>query len=572
MTAADSTTRFAAPSYAVVIPSVGRPSLQRLLDTLAAQFAGAAEAPSAPAAVVVVDDRRGDVEALTPSFAVRAADGTDVPLTVVRGHGRGPAAARNRGWRVAARTGVAWIAFLDDDVELPAGWAEGLAADLAACGPADAATQGRIHVPLPADRRPTDWERNTAALMDADWATADMAYRVSALTQVAGFDERFPRAFREDADLALRVRDAGWTLRRGERTILHPVRPADAWVSHRVQAGNADDALMRRLHGPQWRDRADAPAGGFRWHLATVAAAAIGVLGAAVALDGLAGGAIARTVPAPDPTAGRALARRAGLVTLAAGALAWAGLTGRFLRLRMTPGPRPGDPGYRDELTRMALTSATIPAAAVAHHVRGILAHRRTGPWPRPVRAVLVDRDGTLVRDVPYNGDPERVELMPGAVEAVRRVRAAGLAVGLVSNQSGIGRGLLTRDQVDAVNARVAELVGGLDTVRVCPHAPEAGCACRKPRPGLVLAAAADLGVDPAECVVIGDIGADVEAAQAAGARGILVPTDVTLPAEVAAAPGVARDLLDAVTHALGAAPESGATQDAATRTARAGA
>ncbi|WP_188665950.1 HAD-IIIA family hydrolase [Tersicoccus solisilvae] len=540
-------TRSAAPAYAVVIPSVGRPSLQRLLDTLAAQD------ENTPTAVVVVDDRRGDVAALTPVFAPTASAGP-VPLTVVRGYGRGPAAARNRGWRVAARTGVTWIAFLDDDVELPAGWANGLAADLASCGPGDAATQGRIHVPLPADRRPTDWERNTAALMDADWATADMAYRVAALEQVGGFDERFPRAFREDADLALRVRDAGWTLRRGQRSIVHPVRPADAWVSHRVQAGNADDALMRRLHGPDWRARAEAPAGGFRRHVATVVAAATGVLGAAIALDGLVGGAIARSVPAADPTAGQAVVRRAGLAALAAGTLAWGGLTARFLRLRMGPGPRPGDPGYRDELTRMAVTSATIPVAAVAHHVRGVVAHRRTGPWPRPVRAVLVDRDGTLVRDVPYNGDPTKVEPMPGAVEAARRVRAAGLPVGLVSNQSGIGRGLLTRDQVDAVNARVAELVGGLDTVRVCPHAPEAGCACRKPRPGLILAAAADLSVDPAECVVIGDIGADVEAAQAAGARAVLVPTDVTLPTEIDAAPAVARDLLDAVTQALGAA------------------
>ncbi|OMH34845.1 HAD family hydrolase [Tersicoccus sp. Bi-70] len=572
-----------------MIPSVGRPTLQRLLDTLAAQFEGtassdgtAASRVTAPTAVVVVDDRRGDVPGLTPGFA--PADDLDVPLTVVRGYGRGPAAARNRGWRVAARTGADWIAFLDDDVELPAGWADGLAADLASCGPGDAATQGRIHVPLPADRRPTDWERNTAGLMVADWATADMAYRVLALAQVGGFDERFPRAFREDADLALRVRDAGWTLRHGQRSIIHPVRPADAWVSHRVQAGNADDALMRRLHGPQWRDRAEAPGGGFRWHVATVAAAATGVLGAAVALDGLAGGAIARSVPTADATAGRALVRRAGLATAAAGVLAWTGLTGRFLRLRMNPGPRPGEPGYRDELTRMALTSATIPAAAVAHHVRGIAAHRGTGPWPRPVRAVLFDRDGTLVRDVPYNGDPDRVELMPGAVEAVRRVRAAGLPIGLVSNQSGIGRGLLTREQVDAVNARVGELLGGddtapfttapFDTVRVCPHAPEDDCACRKPRPGLITAAAADLGVDPAECVMIGDIGADVEAAQAAGARGILVPTDVTLPAEVDAAPAVATDLLDAVTQALGSRVTLSGTAyaDAEPATVRAGA
>ncbi|OMH29354.1 HAD family hydrolase [Tersicoccus phoenicis] len=489
----------------------------------------------------------------------------------MRGHGRGPAAARNRGWRVAARTGVDWIAFLDDDVEMPDGWAEGLVADLAACGPGDAATQGRIHVPLPGDRRPTDWERNTAALMGADWATADMAYRVAALKQVGGFDERFPRAFREDADLALRVRDAGWALRRGERTIVHPVRPADAWVSHRVQAGNADDALMRRLHGRHWRDRAQAPAGGFRWHVATVAAAATGLLGAAVALDGLAGGLFARSaarVPTTSrvrsvdataagwtpakaavdaTTAARARVLRAGLVTTGAGALAWLGLTARFLRLRMAPGPRPGEPGHREELGRMAATSATIPVAAVVHRVRGVLRHRRTGAWPSRVEAVLFDRDGTLVVDVPYNGDPERVTLMPGAAEAVGRARAAGLKVGLVSNQSGIARGLVTARQVEAVNTRLAELVGSFDTVAVCPHGPDDDCACRKPRPGLVRAAAAALGVDPAVCVVIGDICADVEAAQRAGAASVLVPTEVTRSDEVAGAPAVERTLLDAV-------------------------
>jgi histidinol-phosphate phosphatase family protein len=153
---------------------------------------------------------------------------------------------------------------------------------------------------------------------------------------------------------------------------------------------------------------------------------------------------------------------------------------------------------------------------------------------------------------VPYNGDPARVELVPGAREAVDAVRAAGLRVGVVSNQSGIGRGLLTRQQVDAVNARVAELLGPFDTWQVCPHAPEDACACRKPRPGMVLAAAAELGVDPSECVLIGDIGADVEAAQAAGARSVLVPTPVTREQEVADAPAVAATLLDAVASVLG--------------------
>jgi histidinol-phosphate phosphatase family protein len=120
----------------------------------------------------------------------------------------------------------------------------------------------------------------------------------------------------------------------------------------------------------------------------------------------------------------------------------------------------------------------------------------------------------------------------------------------VVSNQSGIARGLVSPEQVAAVNARVEALLGPLGPWLVCPHGPDDGCACRKPRPGLVLAAAAALGVDPQRCAVVGDIGADVEAAQAAGARGVLVPTPATRHDEVRAAPeraatlGAAVDLL----------------------------
>ena len=160
---------------------------------------------------------------------------------------------------------------------------------------------------------------------------------------------------------------------------------------------------------------------------------------------------------------------------------------------------------------------------------------------------MLFDRDGTLVVDVPYNGDPDLVQPVPTAAAALRLLRAASVPTAVVSNQSGIARGLLTRAQVDAVNARLAELLGDLGPVLVCEHGPDDGCSCRKPRPGLVLQAAASLGVDPAECALVGDIGADVGAALAAGATPVLVPTPVTRPEEVAAAPVVAPDLLSAV-------------------------
>lgn len=169
--------------------------------------------------------------------------------------------------------------------------------------------------------------------------------------------------------------------------------------------------------------------------------------------------------------------------------------------------------------------------------------------WPR---AVLFDRDGTLVRDVPYNADPGRVEPMPGAREALDRLRSGGVPVGVVSNQSGLAKGLIRPAELWAVNARVEELLGPFDIWAICPHGERDGCACRKPQPGLIHRAAAALGVPARDCAVIGDIGRDVEAARAAGARAILVPTPRTLPAEVETAPEVAADLTRACALLLG--------------------
>ncbi|WP_250037503.1 HAD-IIIA family hydrolase [Paractinoplanes maris] len=160
--------------------------------------------------------------------------------------------------------------------------------------------------------------------------------------------------------------------------------------------------------------------------------------------------------------------------------------------------------------------------------------------------AVLFDRDGTLIVDVPYNGDPELVEVMPGAREALDRLRAAGLRIGVVTNQSGLARGRFTAEQLDAVNGRVEELLGPFDDWQICPHDDTAGCRCRKPAPGMVRAAAEALRTTPARCVLVGDIGRDIEAAQGAGAAAILVPTPITRPAEVAAAPAVAATIVDA--------------------------
>lgn len=503
------------PAYDVVIPTTGRPALALLLAALADQ-----QGPE-PERIVIVDDR--GVGADCPLAIGAAAVELGGQIEILAGAARGPAAARNCGWRAAT---AEWTVFLDDDVIPDPDWSQRLADDLVGLAVDIAASQGRIHVPLPSDRPPTDRERCVAGLETAVWATADMAYRRRVLAEVGGFDERFPRAYREDADLGLRVVEAGYRIVRGRRRVVHPVGPSDAMTSVRLQAGNADDVLMSALHGPDWRTAAEAPPGRRPRHLATVAGAVTGAVGAVAGRRGLAG----------------------------VGTAAWAAGTAELAWARIAPGPR--TPG---EIGSMLVSSALIPPAATFHTLKGIatlpakLRDRERAPQPVP-EAVLLDRDGTLVIDVPYNGDPDAVTPMPGAAEAIERLRAAGVETAVVSNQSGIGRGYLTPDRVEAVNRRVEELLGPLGPWVVCPHAPEDGCDCRKPQPGLVLEAAELLGVDPSRCAVIGDIGSDVEAARAAGARAILVPTPLTREEEIAKAPEVAPDLPAAVELLLGKA------------------
>ena len=163
------------------------------------------------------------------------------------------------------------------------------------------------------------------------------------------------------------------------------------------------------------------------------------------------------------------------------------------------------------------------------------------------VDAVLFDRDGTLIHDVPENADPENVRPMPGAVEGVALAREFGLALAVVTNQPVVGRGVVSREDVDRVNARVDAVLGPFDVWEVCPHRAEDGCPCRKPRAGMVLSAARRMGVDPARIAVIGDIGSDMGAAAAAGAQGILVPNSRTRPEEIRDAPRDASSVYDAV-------------------------
>lgn len=492
--------------YTIVVPTVLRPSLHRLLDALSHTTG------PQPSEIIIVIDLPGDPRGQCHDRQPRE---STAPVRWLSSGGRGPAAARNRGW-CAARD--PWVVFLDDDVVVSADWAERLAADLATLGPEAAASYARIEVPAPVGRPPTDDERRTLGLRGARWITADAAMRRSALMSVGGFDERFPRAYREDADLALRLIAAGFTLHVGARTTTHPIGANRLLASIRAQAGNADNALMRRRHGPGWRSRAGEGPGRLGRHTTTTA---LGIIALAAAAFG-------------RPR------------TAVVAAAAWLAATARFAVHRIGAGPRTAR-----EILAMATTSALVPPVAVVQRVRGEVGVLRDGTSVRsPVLAVLFDRDDTLIHDVPYLSDFRRVQPVPGAGDVLARLRADGILTGVVTNQSGVATGRITEDELRAVNDEVERRLGAFDTWQICIHADGDGCVCRKPLPGLVLRAAADLGVPVESCLVIGDTEADVEAARAAGATGILVPTARTLACEVArarAAGVLARDLSSAI-------------------------
>ena len=151
-------------------------------------------------------------------------------------------------------------------------------------------------------------------------------------------------------------------------------------------------------------------------------------------------------------------------------------------------------------------------------------------------RAVFLDRDGTIIEEVGYLDRPERVEFFPWTIDAIRVLNQAGLAVVLVSNQSGIARGFFTDAVVDEVHGRMAEMLasGGarIDAYYYCPHHPDGSvpelarvCDCRKPARGLVDRAVTDFGIDPRRSFVVGDRWLDVGLARTVGAKGVLVRT-----------------------------------------------
>jgi D,D-heptose 1,7-bisphosphate phosphatase len=152
--------------------------------------------------------------------------------------------------------------------------------------------------------------------------------------------------------------------------------------------------------------------------------------------------------------------------------------------------------------------------------------------WP----AVFVDRDGTINEEAGYLDRMEKLRLIPGAAEAIRLINASGMKAVVVTNQSGIARGFFTESILAEIHMRLGEMLraegASLDGIYFCPHHPTEGrgdylraCACRKPEPGLLLRATAELGLDPDRSYMVGDTLKDIEAGTRAGARGVLVRT-----------------------------------------------
>jgi D-glycero-D-manno-heptose 1,7-bisphosphate phosphatase len=183
--------------------------------------------------------------------------------------------------------------------------------------------------------------------------------------------------------------------------------------------------------------------------------------------------------------------------------------------------------------------------------------------------AIFLDRDGTLAHEVGYVNHPSRFQLYPWAVDAVRLINRAGLLAVVVTNQAGVARGYFPESVIGEVHAALhaAMAAGGarLDGIYYCPHHPEVGeppyradCDCRKPRPGLVRRAAAELGADLSRSFVVGDRHGDLRVAWSVGARGVLVKTGYGLGEIVHLSPRwprqpdiVAEHALDAVERIL---------------------
>jgi len=174
-----------------------------------------------------------------------------------------------------------------------------------------------------------------------------------------------------------------------------------------------------------------------------------------------------------------------------------------------------------------------------------------------PAPAIFLDRDGTIMRDVDYCGDPNDVELLPGVPNALRKLRESGYKLIVITNQSGIARGYFTEKQYRAVETEVSRQIGTslIDATYFCPHLPDDGCKCRKPSSEMILNAACDHDVDLARSFFIGDKRSDLECGRNAGVRTILVRTGYGKNLDGNLADFVTQDLSEAAEIILHARP-----------------
>lgn len=168
--------------------------------------------------------------------------------------------------------------------------------------------------------------------------------------------------------------------------------------------------------------------------------------------------------------------------------------------------------------------------------------------------AVFIDRDGTLMRDIDYCGDPNEVAIFDGVSAALRRLKAGGYKVIVITNQSGIGRGYFDENAYRAVEAELERQIGAglIDATYFCPHSPEQACQCRKPEPGMVIQAAREHSINLSHSYFIGDKESDVECGRRAGTKTILVETGYGGAADKKSADTVVTDLAAAVRFILG--------------------
>jgi glycosyltransferase involved in cell wall biosynthesis len=315
----------------VVVPTFNRPEL---LDRCLAGLVAQTYDPTAYEIVIADDAASESTRRQVEEWRSRCRQtGPAVHYLPVRGT-RGPAAARNAGWRFAQGR---VIAFTDDDCIPEPEW---LAAGARAIGHRAAGASGRIVMPLPED--PTDYELNAAGLATAEFVTANCFYRRSALEDVGGFDERFAMAWREDSDLWLTLMERGETLVSAEdAVVVHPLRPAPWGVSLSQQRKSEYNALLYKKHPRLYRQFVQP--GPPRDYYAIVGSIAGCLLGFGL--------------------------RRPGVAV--ASFLVWTRLTGAFMARRLR-----GTSRRPAHVAEMAVTSAVIPPLAVYWRLRGAFVHR----------------------------------------------------------------------------------------------------------------------------------------------------------------------------------------------------